>query len=1284
MGKLIRLELFNFKSYKGHHVLLLGDSYFTSIIGPNGSGKSNSMDAISFVLGIKSSHLRSAHLRDLVFRDRVLRTSKINNDGSAITNGVNGHANGEVGGGEEDEINGTQERHDPKSAWVMAVYEDDAGDEQYWKRSITTSGASEYRINDRIVTAQQYNETLEAESILIKARNFLVFQGDVEAIASQSPRDLTRLIEQISGSLEYKDEYEQLKVQAEEALENQNFALHRRRGINSEIKQYTEQKNEADNYAKKADERDQAIVTHILWKLYHFQKVIEESGAEIQRHQDELKEQRRGIEKYDKALEEAKRDQAKVGREVSKIEKNMKQKEKDIDVKENGLVPIAEKIDHTSKKQKNSKARVADITKQRDIHSGGVKQLTKDLKVVEKAQSQWESEFQKKAEQEGRELSQADIQQYHKLKEEVNKRSSEDQIHVDSLERQKKADQETVTNLQSKVDQFDYQTQRLNEELKGVNESIGDANSQLKQTNKDVVAKKKIYNERTSERLRTAQLRTEKDEKLQEVLRKLLEAEDGRQQSEKELRLKATVADLKRVFPGVRGRVSELCKPIEKRYQTAVSTILGRHFDTVIVENEKTAIDCVQYMREQRRGQGTFVPLDTIQFTAITSNIKGQHRGCRMALDTINYDRTLERAFSYVCGNAVVCDNVGIAKDIVWGKRNDVKAVTLDGTVIHKGGNMTGGQSDKQDSRRFDDAEVDNLRKLQERLVSELQALPDTRRSAADDENLQGELTGLEQKVAYLNEELKSHERNKSSKQKELSHIKQELATVRPKHDGKLREFHELESSLAEHQEAVSGVQDQVFRDFCRRLGFSNIRVYEAQQGTLQQEGAQKNLEFSTQKSRLQSRITYEQQQLQETQNRIKGLEDRARKDESLILELQAEQESSQNELDSLMVELDQLNEQLEKVKTNHDQEAEKVAEQRREVQKRSKGVENTVKTISGLEADRQLKASGRYTLLRRCKLENVRVPLEEESNSLDDLPLDTLQTDADAMDVDEDQDNTALQPSEVQDYGIEIDFDDLDEDLRENDGDKAESELQDRIKTLNTELDTMAPNMRAVERLGTVQDRLKSTDKDFEDARKRAKRAKDDFQAVKEQRFELFSKAFSHISEQIGPIYKNLTRDASLPMGGQAYLDMEDGDEPYLDGIRYNAMPPLKRFRDMEHLSGGEKTMAALALLFAIHSYQPSPFFVLDEVDAALDNANVAKIASYIRDHAGPGMQFVVISLKTGLFHNSEALVGIYRDQGANSSKALTLDLRKYHSSLLPCEGFTTDLEMYYYGNAG
>lgn len=991
------------------------------------------MDAISFVLGIKSSHLRSAHLRDLVFRGRVLRTSKINGDGSATTNGVNGHTNGDVGLDGEDDRNGSQERNDPKSAWVMAVYEDDAGDEQLWKRTITNQGVSEYRINDRVVTASQYNEALEAENILIKARNFLVFQGDVEAIASQSPRDLTRLIEQISGSLEHKAEYEKLKAAQEEALENQNFTLHRRRGINSEIKQYTDQKNEADSYAKKADERDQAIVTHILWKLYHFQRVIDESGAEIQKHQEELKEQRRSIEKYDKALDDAKKDQLKVGRDVSKAEKSIKQKEKDIEAEENGLVPIAEKIEITNRNLDKCNTRITEISKEREVHSGNVKQSSKDLKIVERAQAQWEAEYRKSAEQEGRALSEADLQRYNKLKEDVNKRTSADQIKANNLSRQQKADEETVRSLKSKVDTFEFQAQKLSDELGEVGERKNDVNNQIKQTTKEINSKKKTFNEHTSERLRLAQLRTEKDEKLQEVLTKLLEAEDGRKQNEKELRLKATVADLKRIFPGVKGRVSELCKPAEKRFQTAVSTVLGRNFDAVIVENEKTAIECIQYLREQRRGQATFIPLDTIQFTSMNSNLKGQIRGCRMALDTIVYERSLERAFSYVCGNAVICDDLSIAKQICWEKRNDVKAVTLDGSIIHKGGNMTGGQGAKPDTRRWEDTEVENLRKLQEKLVSELAALPETRRGASEEEVLQGELTGLEQKLAYMKEEAKAYERNLTSKQKEAAHARQELTAANPKYEAKLRELQELEGSLKEYQDAIDEIQDELFAEFCRRLGYSNIRAYEAQQGSLQQEGAQKKLEFNTQKSRLESRISYEQQQLDETKSRIKVLEGKARQDETLVKELRAQQDSSQNDLDRLMVELDHLTEQLEQLKNKHAQKAVKVSDQRREVQKRSKNVDATLKTISTLEADRQLNASSRYTLLRRCKLEDIDIPLEEDSRGLDQLPLnDILQTDPDSMDVDEDQESSTLRPSEVQDYGIDIDFDDLDQDLRE------------------------------------------------------------------------------------------------------------------------------------------------------------------------------------------------------------------------------------------------------------
>ncbi|KAF8320444.1 hypothetical protein DL93DRAFT_1845701 [Clavulina sp. PMI_390] len=141
--------------------------------------------------------------------------------------------------------------------------------------------------------------------------------------------------------------------------------------------------------------------------------------------------------------------------------------------------------------------------------------------------------------------------------------------------------------------------------------------------------------------------------------------------------------------------------------------------------------------------------------------------------------------------------------------------------------------------------------------------------------------------------------------------------------------------------------------------------------------------------------------------------------------------------------------------------------------------------------------------------------------------------------------------------------------------------------------------------------------------------------------------------------------------MGGVAYLSLEDTEEPYNGGIKYHAMPPMKRFRDMDQLSGGEKTVAALALLFAIHSFQPAPFFVLDEVDAALDNTNVAKIANYIRAQASEEFQFIVISLKGSLYERGNSLVGIYRDQDVNSSRTMTLDVSTL-SSLTPLHPLT------------
>ena len=193
-----------------------------------------------------------------------------------------------------------------------------------------------------------------------------------------------------------------------------------------------------------------------------------------------------------------------------------------------------------------------------------------------------------------------------------------------------------------------------------------------------------------------------------------------------------------------------------------------------------------------------------------------------------------------------------------------------------------------------------------------------------------------------------------------------------------------LGESLNEQKEEANNVEDGIFAQFCQRLGYPNIRVYEAQQGSLQQEGAQKRLEFSTQISRLQSKISYEQQQIQELEGRIKTLEKRMEQSSREASAWESEREAMKIDLDTMSAELEQLEEKLTELKAKLDKAAEKVNDKRREVQKRSKAVDATLKNISEHEAQRgSVNAANRYTLLRRCKLDAINIPLTDGSVSL-------------------------------------------------------------------------------------------------------------------------------------------------------------------------------------------------------------------------------------------------------------------------------------------------------------
>ncbi|KAI8922093.1 P-loop containing nucleoside triphosphate hydrolase protein [Powellomyces hirtus] len=499
--------------------------------------------------------------------------------------------------------------------------------------------------------------------------------------------------------------------------------------------------------------------------------------------------------------------------------------------------------------------------------------------------------------------------------------------------------------------------------------------------------------------------------------------------------------------------------------------------------------------------------------------------------------------------------------------------------------------------------------------------------------------------------------RNLASLREETAHLDDQIRASSPEMSKLKESLLSIDERIEASDVKVREVEQRVFSSFCKSIGVRHVREYEDGQLKMTQEFAEKRMQLETAQAKLLNQLDFEKGKCHATEERLKKLSATIAADEAALEQLNVEKADIETTSEALLKEVDEMTARLQVVKHAVAEKAAVVASMKKEIQRLNKETEGCAKSIAAKDLQIAKLCVDKFSIFRKCKLEEIDLPLLD--GSLADISLDQLETaqqnDTDSMDVDEDG---GTQTSRMIVQKIRVDFSGLKSTHKEDGSDEAELAFQETLASLSSEIERIAPNMRAIDKLDEVEHKLKDTAKEFDSARKEAKTAKDAFAKVKQERYDLFHNAYTHIRDNIDPIYKELTKSKTFPLGGTAYLSVEDSEEPYNDGIKYHAMPPMKRFRDMELLSGGEKTVAALALLFAIHSYQPAPFFVLDEVDAALDNTNVAKVANYIRRHASDTFQFIVISLKNTFYEKAEALVGIYKDQQRASSRVLTLEL--------------------------
>ncbi|KAF7237699.1 Structural maintenance of chromosomes protein 1B [Varanus komodoensis] len=354
----------------------------------------------------------------------------------------------------------------------------------------------------------------------------------------------------------------------------------------------------------------------------------------------------------------------------------------------------------------------------------------------------------------------------------------------------------------------------------------------LAEKTKEVAA---LTNELENSKIRIAEV----NESLNKIVSDLHNAKIDVYEGKRQKRRAENLDSLKRLYPDyVFGRVVDLCHPIHKKYELAVTKIFGKYMTAIVVASEKAARDCIRFLKEERAEPETFLPLDYLEVEPINEQLR-EIKGSKMIIDVIQTSfLPLKKVILFICGNGLVCETVKEARQLAFDGPHRLKTVALDGTLFLKSGIISGGSSYlKMKAKYWEEKEVNELKGQREKLMNELKDLLKMKRKETDLKHLQTQCQGIQTRHKYSQNELevlkKKHLANlykeKSMLESELVNIKSQCAML---NEGVLQRA----GSMDELQKKINEVEDRVFHEFCEEIGVDNIRVYEKEHVQQQEE----------------------------------------------------------------------------------------------------------------------------------------------------------------------------------------------------------------------------------------------------------------------------------------------------------------------------------------------------------------------------------------------------------------------------------------------------------------
>mmetsp|Transcript_66702 Transcript_66702/g.171781 ORF Transcript_66702/g.171781 Transcript_66702/m.171781 type:complete len:1221 (+) Transcript_66702:79-3741(+) len=1199
-GGVHEVVLENFKSYDGR-VVVGPFKKFTCVVGPNGAGKSNLVDAISFVLGVRTRHLRSGRMQELVHRKEHERPEEVQ-----------------------------------RTAAVELTFVPPGGGGQIvFRRTIQPSGEARSFVNGEAVTQAEYMQRLEGINILSQARNFLVLQGDVESAARRQGRDLTALFEQISGSAELRMEYERLAAEKAQKEDAARLLYSRKRTANNERKRVAQQKEEAEMYRELEARRRQRQVEYYLFRFH----CIDWKAAESSRLAAEMEHERGAlaatVAQHTAQINEAEQERARSHLGTTQVERAMAAARAKLEKVSPENVQVRSRLEVLRQRQQDLGSHAQRDERRRSQLSQQTETLRTEQQRLEKGMEDFSEKAQKQLPFTSEQRNAFETAS--RAAEQMTKASSE---QVQELERKIKATANERGRMELEARELAAKSAHARQKVQDLTELEAEVVAAHEKTAKAV----QDHNARVAKHRRLEQEHAHEREQLlgerDRILKAIQDITAYERHREHEQRLTQVSRDLMQVVPGVHGRVLELCATPQPRMRVAVNVALGGYLDAVICETAEGGRQCVRYLKDHMLDPMTFLPLDSLKVApadrGLHEAVRNYH-GVRMALSCVSSQHV--RALEFLLGDVVIADTLEEGRHFVFHELRarglGCRLVTLGGETISRDGNMAvSSEAARDGATRFDFQALGPTRERLEVIDRRLHEIHVRTASVMDPGTAQEEARRLE---ARLRECERSRERCQADltlRREELRGSEAAAATVAPQAQRLAEDEANMREEQRQLEEGIGKVVRGHFAQLSTAMGVDDIRKTERDWRRGRDEAMQRQGEITQQLGSVRAEMAMVEQTLQECLARDPQKE--AADIEAEINALQGQHERLAESSTRLRSEMEEHGRQLEQLQQAERTCEQKVAMRRRDTREEQQRLADAERRLTAMNAEVQALNDARADLLCRSVLEDVEVPVVGGTG----------------------------------DEELAVDLSALPEEKQAVTGGEAakliEEEYCEELSRIAGELEKLRPNMKAIDQLEGAAGQAAGAKEEAQQATMEIEAATARFEEAKQERRRRFMVCFSKVQEEINAVYKRLTAETAGPgvEGGSAFLDLEDLDEPYSGGVKFTTMPPMKRICDVGQLSGGERTIAAMALLFAVQAFQKPPFLLLDEIDAHLDKDNMQALARYIARY---DCQTIVVSLKDGFFTQGQGLVGVSRDKRAESSVVLTCDLDRFRAKPLP-----------------